>query len=1275
MAGYAGDLKFNTSLDSSGVQKGANNLKSIIAGLGIFEVLKKGLDMIVSTVGDAIDRVDTLERFPKVLQSMGFSADQASTATKKLSDGIQGLPTTLNSIISTAQSLTVLTGNLDLSTDAALALNNAFYASNATVADAERGMVQYSQMLAKGSVDIISWRTLQETMGYALRQTAEAFGYTGAAATTELYDALKAGDITFTEFTQKLIELDQAQGGFAEQAKTNTGGLKTSMTNARTAVVRGMADMVSAFNKSYNAGSVIEKLGKGVEKVMKGIAKNIDVVVPVVIAAGAAFMTWKVVQGVTKYFSGINAAIAAYTATQGLATAATQASTAELIKNGVVTAGQGVAIAAGNVIKAAAAAITTVFAGAEAGATITTITFSAALKAMGAAMYAALGPIGLILLAIVGLVALFAAIISAVNKSNAAYMESKADVEALAKAQDELDTSIEESTQAYKDEQAALKQKQLATQLAKDKLALLQTAQISAAGKALTLKTAVDDLNDAYENLNLTIEEYEANPSAAQKRIEEYTKLADSVSAYESQLSRQAVIEDEIAQAQTGLAQIESERLEIAAQLQAGLISIPQAAKLFLDLESTQKDYNETLEKSQVSLEALTDTFDDATYRQEKALLNRKDALNGATDSEGRNLQKLAESWGLTTDEILDAMDKSGKNISEWSADNAKFYTKDGKNLSQVAKQWGVTEAAIEKYIADMGSDLDGYIEHQESLFTESGMDLGLLAKKWGITAAEVEEACKEMGYTYDEYNEHMKATHTEEGLSLEQLAAKWGTTTEAITEAMAIQEISLQEWSDNQDATWTDFQDKIAGHTEGIINSFDEIPAKFDMTGDEMIKVLQKNRERYATWQQNMKAVSELVSQDTVNELMKLGPGANSAIEDLLANSGEGLLQFDAELKGAISDSVTNATNELNSPALPDAAGKLPTQMASGVAGNKDLTTAVGGIVPEAKTELDAQVASADFTSVGKSMADQVVEGVASSNLGGITEAIVAALRTGSPAIASALSTVDKTIQSNLSKTATTASTNARMMVQKISTAISSGTGLVSSAMTVVSNAITTVLNSLSLKVQSLSTQIMNQLSNGILNGQTRVVASTTTIVNSIITALSTLSTKVAPVIQNMFAGMSNAMSTYAGTLYAKADQIAAEIIRRLSKAFEVRSPSRVMFDLFANVMKGMLLGLDSEEETVFRKTDEIAGGILDRLSGLSATGLSSIFTSGIHAPVLATAGGYGGTGVPLSSDAPISQTIIIQGDIDDPDVFARKVGRINRYGSNGLAAGNVGE
>src|SRR5690625_6318316 len=133
--------------------------------------------MVKNALSISIVRYDTLNNFPRVMAQVGFDADMSQDAIDRLSDGIQGLPTRLDEVAATAQSIAIMTGDLDGAVDTTLALNNAFLASGASSADAERGLQQYVQRLSKGEVDLQSWRTLQETMPYALREKAEAIGF------------------------------------------------------------------------------------------------------------------------------------------------------------------------------------------------------------------------------------------------------------------------------------------------------------------------------------------------------------------------------------------------------------------------------------------------------------------------------------------------------------------------------------------------------------------------------------------------------------------------------------------------------------------------------------------------------------------------------------------------------------------------------------------------------------------------------------------------------------------------------------------------------------------------------------------------------------------------------------------------------------------------------------------------------------------------------------------------------------------------------------------
>lgn len=241
-----------------------DRVKSIVAGVGVTKVIGTTMNVLSSSFDGAINRFDTMQSYPKVMKSLGFEVEQSQKSVAKLNQSVQGLPTSLADVVTTSKSLAAVTGNIDKATDTTIALNHAFLASGSSSEDASRGLQQYSQMLAKGTVDMQSWRTLQETMAPALTKVAKKLGIASGNA-NELYDALQNGTITFDQFNDAMIECDTETGGFAETALEASKGVKTSMTNIKSAVQNLEQGFMSAMNnmlKSKAMGGLVDNLEK-----------------------------------------------------------------------------------------------------------------------------------------------------------------------------------------------------------------------------------------------------------------------------------------------------------------------------------------------------------------------------------------------------------------------------------------------------------------------------------------------------------------------------------------------------------------------------------------------------------------------------------------------------------------------------------------------------------------------------------------------------------------------------------------------------------------------------------------------------------------------------------------------------------------------------------------------------------------------------------------------------------------------------------------------------
>lgn len=116
----------NKTLSSfSSLRSGAS---SLFGALTKFSIVKNLFNMVTSQLDSAISRFDTLNNYTKVMSNLGISEDAANKSRERLSEGLKGLPTTLNDAVVSVQKFTSANGNVEASTEMYLALNNAILA-------------------------------------------------------------------------------------------------------------------------------------------------------------------------------------------------------------------------------------------------------------------------------------------------------------------------------------------------------------------------------------------------------------------------------------------------------------------------------------------------------------------------------------------------------------------------------------------------------------------------------------------------------------------------------------------------------------------------------------------------------------------------------------------------------------------------------------------------------------------------------------------------------------------------------------------------------------------------------------------------------------------------------------------------------------------------------------------------------------------------------------------------------------------------------------------
>lgn len=265
--GKAIEKAFGDASQNAGSKGGGQAGKGFASGLlakgGIIgaaaAVTTKAMGVISNSIGSAVGRADQMNNFPKVMKNLGYSSQDAAASIKKISNALDGLPTTSSAMTGMVQQLAPLTSNLDEATDIALAFNNAMLAGGASTMEQENALTQYTQMLSAGKVDMQAWRSIQAAMPGQLNQVAEAMMGAGHNA-NDLYEAMKSGKFSFDDFNKAVMDLNQNGFGkyasFAQQAKDATQGIGTAMENVKNRVAKAVQKVIEAVGVENIAGAI-----------------------------------------------------------------------------------------------------------------------------------------------------------------------------------------------------------------------------------------------------------------------------------------------------------------------------------------------------------------------------------------------------------------------------------------------------------------------------------------------------------------------------------------------------------------------------------------------------------------------------------------------------------------------------------------------------------------------------------------------------------------------------------------------------------------------------------------------------------------------------------------------------------------------------------------------------------------------------------------------------------------------------------------------------------
>lgn len=936
------------------VEKTSSRVADIAKGTVAGNVVVKMFNAITSSAGSAIKRLDALNNYPEVMQSLGYSAEDAKSSVDKLSAGIEGLPTTLDDISSSAQMLTASIGDLEKGTDTAVALNDMFLAGGQGAEAASRALTQYNQILAKGKVDQESWNTLVEVAPGQMNQLAQSL--LGATANQkDLYAALQEGTVSVDDMNNAVIRLDQEGGegfsSFAEQAKAATGGIGTAWTNVQSAVTKGVANLISSIDQAAAAADlptiseslnmlkdgvnaffgVLSNVASGivtaVAPAIKFLGDNIENVAVSVGSIVAGITAVKIVNKVTSWIDRckktiqdtqpeikkLNTAVEdSKVVNKAWAEASKLQNTALEASNRAIKERKDASKLAEKAEKASSKAM-------EAGnksITLNTRALELKKKADEKAAKAAEAE-------------------TAAEKANAAAKKASANA-----------TQLEGAATSMSNVQLSAKQVLLGVLTGKISAATAVQYAWNAAMRANPIGVVITLISGLISVISMLsgalsgeTEEMKAAREEQEAFMDTCKETSDSVKKSSEEIEAQAKASD-----------------ESAAKTEALADEVIELSKANLDNEASEGALKSAVNELNARVEDLNLTYDEET----KQLNMTEDAIRDKIDAY-TDLQKA--------EAIQDAYNEALSKEVELNAQKEQLTAKNNRLQDEL-------NAMREDGIVSIYE-----MAEAEKRLKEEGLSLND-AENLKKQLSETDEALKTNAENQTTYSDQIAAAAEEQ--AAREKAAQEATVqavvdaavqkSEALNQALATQSATLDMLSAKNQEVVATLQDTWQDYYEQATNMFDALSEEQTISVDEMIANIQKNQEVINNWGNNMQSLRDRIEAMDIAEPVKQGL---IEMTDSLQAAGPEQAGYVAALVSA-SDEQLQSLGTSWGTAGDTAWNALKTSNSRGAAENMEQ---VKNLVTELESSMSDTVANANFGEIGTDILAGIAEGLDASD------------------------------------------------------------------------------------------------------------------------------------------------------------------------------------------------------------------------------------------------------------------------------------------------------
>lgn len=339
--GAASQLKSDVSSATKSAEKTISSW-SVAVGNIAANAFTKVANVIRDSLEGGITRFDTINRFPKVMEAIGYSSEEASESVKNVWNYVQGLPTPFNEALSAVQRLASSTGSLEKATKIYEAMNNALLSGGAEIGRQSQVMTQWLQAVSRGKFVGQEWNDMMEVMpGVIKAATKDLLGAT--AGEEQLREALSSGKITMSEFLDEIEKLNSEGADsfspLAKQAKVNTEGISTSLTTLRQSVENVWMNVLKAIgddnitNGLNSLKSMINGVSEALVKMVNWVKSNKDWLLPLAGGVAVFVAAFAAVGKAIAIVKGLSVALTALTSPIGLITVAIAAVAALVVMN------------------------------------------------------------------------------------------------------------------------------------------------------------------------------------------------------------------------------------------------------------------------------------------------------------------------------------------------------------------------------------------------------------------------------------------------------------------------------------------------------------------------------------------------------------------------------------------------------------------------------------------------------------------------------------------------------------------------------------------------------------------------------------------------------------------------------------------------------------------------------------------------------------------------------------------------------------------------------